>query len=603
MASTTHGLLTVGAVTAVLAATYVASVVGDSDGSGLVPRAAAGELEPFDDCTDVRDWYVDAALPHVTAWGLDEPYYGPVLADAAEAVRREAPVAETGSSATGTNVQEADVDEPDIAKTNGSYVVTLRGGDLVVTGVSGGEPAEVGRVDVRDAWRGELLLVGDHAVITTTPLTYSPLSDVRYAVPDDATVTTVDLSDPERPTVDSVRRIDGEIVSAREHDGVVRVAVASRPSLPFVHPGPGRTLAEARAENRAIVRGSSAHDWLPTQRMAGVRAPLVDCGDLRHPKTGAGLGTVTVLTMDPAEPTATDATAVAADGSMVYASTDRLYVATTDGGWSWIRRGRDDGPTTDIHAFATDDTSTTYVASGSVPGYVPDRWAFSEYDGVLRVAAEQGAGWNLRETVVSALEEDGSSLEVVGSVGGIGRGEQIKAVRWFGDLGVVVTFRQTDPLYTLDLSEPARPRIAGELKVRGYSAYLHPVGDDLLAGVGQDANARGTERGLQVSTFDIASVAHPSRVAKLELGGRWSYSPLEHDSRAFTYLPDERLMFVPSGGDREGSRIEVVRVDRSGGLHPYATLPVRGWSEAIRTLPLDDGRVAVVVGGRVVRVV
>ena len=116
------------------------------------------------------------------------------------------------------------------------------------------------------------------------------------------------------------------------------------------------------------------------------------------------------------------------------------------------------------------------------------------------------------ESRVTTLAERGGVLAPLGQVGGLGKGERIYAVRFIGDVGYVVTFRQVDPLYTLDLSQPARPRVVGELKIRGYSAYLHPLAADLLLGIGQDASERGTTLGTQVSLFDVSDPARPSRL-------------------------------------------------------------------------------------------
>jgi len=150
---------------------------------------------------------------------------------------------------------------------------------------------------------------------------------------------------------------------------------------------------------------------------------------------------------------------------------------------------------TEIHRFeATSAGTTAYRSSGQVSGFVLNQFALSEHDGHLRVASTDEPEWfpdgssrRLSESSVTVLHERGSKLVRVGGVDGLGKGEEIYAVRFAGDKGYVVTFREVDPLYTLDLSQPSRPRVAGELKIRGYSAYLHPVSDDLLLGVGQDA--------------------------------------------------------------------------------------------------------------------
>jgi hypothetical protein len=116
-------------------------------------------------------------------------------------------------------------------------------------------------------------------------------------------------------------------------------------------------------------------------------------------------------------------------------------------------------------------------------------------------------------------------------------------VRFIGPVGYVVTFRQTDPLYTVDLRNPAKPKVTGELKIPGYSAYLHPVGSDRLIGVGQDATSEGRVKGTQVSLFDVGDLSRPRRIAQYSLRG--SYSEAEFDPHAFLYWPANGLLVVP----------------------------------------------------------
>ena len=123
-----------------------------------------------------------------------------------------------------------------------------------------------------------------------------------------------------------------------------------------------------------------------------------------------------------------------------------------------------------------------------------------------------GAQQRDSESAVTVLREQGGRLAQIGQVGGLGRGERIYAARFLGDVGYLVTFRQVDPLYTIDLSNPAAPKVAGELKITGYSAYLHPIGEDLLLGVGQEASEQGRRLGAQVSLFDVSDPASPKRL-------------------------------------------------------------------------------------------
>ena len=141
-----------------------------------------------------------------------------------------------------------------------------------------------------------------------------------------------------------------------------------------------------------------------------------------------------------------------------------------------------------------------------------------------------------------ALRANGEELEQLSVVDGLGAGEQIYAVRFLGPTAYVVTFRQTDPLYVIDMTDPANPALTGELKIPGYSAYLHPVGDGLLLGVGQDATDTGQTLGTQLSLFDVSDPANPQRISTLAIGG---WSDVEWDHKAFLFWPEDGTIVLP----------------------------------------------------------
>ncbi len=143
------------------------------------------------------------------------------------------------------------------------------------------------------------------------------------------------------------------------------------------------------------------------------------------------------------------------------------------------------------------------------------------------------------------------TLTRVGSVGGLGKGQRIYAVRFIGAIGYVVTFRQVDPLYTLDLRDPARPRVVGELELTGYSSYLAPAADGELIGVGQEATNQGRAVGLQVALFDVHDPAHPRRLAQLVKND--FHSEAEFDPHAFLYWPTTGTAVLPVNSWTTGS--------------------------------------------------
>jgi hypothetical protein len=611
--------LGIGAAATLAASALLSGVVGPSGSPVHVPSATAGELERFVDCEELRQWYVDAALPHVTAWGLGGGPLVPMpiveLGRDMRAATSEAVSGVTGqavtSNDTGTNVQEAGVDEPDLAKTDGSLVAHVDRRQVVLTDTGGDEPRRLSSVRLpRGLGAAELLLVGDRLVVlgSTWQVWRGPVAsdvlDRRTTLPYGGgpamtQVLVVDVADPAAPRVEDDTTFDGQLVSARRYDDVVRLVVStSTPRIDFVQPRRGRTQREAKAENRRLVRQSSIEDWLPTVESRGTSSPLVECADVAHPDESSGFGTVTVVAFTPQDPASRRTTAVTTSSDIVYSSADRLYLATSPFGW-WDGR-RKEPPATGVHAFALDGTDTTYVASGEVPGQVQDRWSMSEYDGRLRVATALGRNsWNPTENAVVVLEERGEALAEVGRVGRMGIRERIQSVRWFDEVAVVVTFRQVDPLYTLDLSDPARPRVLGELKIPGFSSYLHPVGGDLLVGLGQDATPRGRTRGAQASVFDVADLADPRRVATMPFGRHTEFSAAG-DPRAFTYLPQTRTVLAALSDWRGRNRVVVLGIGEDGSLSRRGSHDVPGWdAAAVRTLPLTDGRIALVADGTV----
>jgi hypothetical protein len=436
---------------------------------------------------------------------------------------------------SGTNVQEAGVDEPDIVKTADGRVYAVAGGRLHAVDADGLSMLDSLELEGFDH---QLLLSGGRLlVISQAPPLGHPESYDEVTV-----LTEVDVGDPTAMKVLRTERIRGVHLSSRLTGHSARVVIWSRP----------RAAIEPAFRSR--LRG-----WLPRRvlrsRVTGRRSvrKAARCGQVLRPARFSGTDTLTVLTVDMSKGLpAVDSEAVLSGGEIVYASATSLYVATPQ--WTPVPDGAEYPPeraVTLIHRFdISDPTNTTYRASGQVPGYLLNQFSMSEHDGVLRVASTEEPSWwtgetdDRSESRVTTLDERSGALVQLGHAGGLGKGERIYAVRFIGERGYVVTFRQTDPLYTLDLSKPSTPMVAGELKIRGYSAYLHPIDDDLLLGVGQDADQRGNLRGTQLSLFDVGDPARPRRLHQrtVESG---SSSDVEYDHHAFLWWGPSKLAVMP----------------------------------------------------------
>lgn len=586
-------------------------------------------LVHFASCDDVVDYAQYRALEQVGPYGLEGDYgwgWDEGFADGGDGggdVPADGGGEDGGDNGggspefSGTNVQELGVDEPDIVKTDGTRILALAQGSLHYVDVAGEAPVRMGSLSVLQTdgeyygYQGAQMLVhGDRVLLAVTRGAWDLPAELRDAFglsEEDyaplVQLVEVDVSDPAAMQVVSNLYVEGAYVSGRLHDGTARVVLSSQLNrLPFKFPWDfldegdvelegwsgwtdlayAKAEAEAESYNRALVLDTDLQDWVPRYVMQdgeGIHAgQLVECQRMMRPGTHAGLGTLSVLTIDMAKPLALgDAVGLFSEGQTVYASPDRLYVATrpmmqeTEAEF-----GEDEQPqfSSFVHQFDISSADAAhYQASGEVPGYLLNQWAMSEYDGALRVATTEWGFSDLSESYVTVLRRNGQHLDTVGQVGGLGKGEQIYAVRFMGDKGYVVTFRQIDPLYTLDLSAPEAPAVVGELKINGYSAYLHPVGDDLLLGVGRDGTDEGQVLGTQVSLFDVSDPAAPVALFQ-ESFGEWASSEVEFDHHAFLYWEAENLAVFPvqTWGWNEDTGEE----ESFGGALAYRIDPVAG---------------------------
>ena len=266
------------AVTAAFASGFLVAQGRGNDRPTPVRLAAAG-LGSGLSCHALRQWYVDRALDRVTAWGWDQPAYdlgGVERAGGEVAAPQTTPrTAATPSttSATGTNVQETGVDEPDVVKTSGGLLVRVVDDTLTTYDVSGPRPRMLGSAPLTGLGDPQLLLVGDRVVAlgTATP---SPVAGATSGpVPESTWVRTFDVSDPTRPTEVDSRRYDGRLVTARQTGDVVRLVLAgSLPALPFATPDSTRPEAAALRANRALVRDTTIADHLEDMLACGGEA-------------------------------------------------------------------------------------------------------------------------------------------------------------------------------------------------------------------------------------------------------------------------------------------------------------------------------------------
>jgi len=489
-----------------------------------------------------------------------------------------------------TNRQVADVDEADIVKVGneGRKLYVIRGnGFYELDSWPAQETAVAADLEIEGSPM-EMFVHGDRAVVFSSVYGVEGLDDgdlcpdyywggpepaiadvdiAYYCARSYVKVTVIDVSGESNEVVRELY-VDGWYTSSRRHEDVVRVVVQANLQRPATVPnlyqvlydGPGpsdrddeiaRALEWAAAAKNAI-RDTTLDQWLPVwgERVDGKVEQLpFQCTDFYSPAPGLtnyGLSQVLGLDINDADNTAL--TSILGQASQVYANSNALVLAQPD--WAWYERDTNFDRTS-LHRFvvSADGVRTPYEGSGFVEGVVNDQFSIDEREGVIRVATtrttyeQQGAVdiWipPVTHNLVSTLRLTEGELEVIGTTPDLAEGEQIFSARFLGDLGYIVTFRQVDPLFAIDLSDPENPTVLGELKIPGFSDYMHPLGGNHLLTIGRDIDEQ-TQRdnGTALQIFDVSDPANP-RLAHKSLVGE-GYSQANHNHKAFNFYAGER---------------------------------------------------------------
>lgn len=577
--------------------------------------------------------------------GLEGPSRAPSGAADRSAPSTEAKTADAGGASgpgsyTTTNVQERGVDEADLVKTDGKHVYTVNQHSVVIVKswpVS--EAGVIARLQLPEqVTPQQLYLRGDKLVVLSS--VYEPVAAsraarrglVRWWEGDwDARqsfygtrISVVNIKDRGRPFIEHQTDLEGWMAQSRMVGNQLYLVGNNRLFIPRglfdladeiedqLPPRSERHSTDARQQQDAMktVRTHLARRWqgrsmdevMPRTRtsygrqMSGLE-PLLSCREVHVPAGGAQLGLLTLSHIDLGTPWRVRTLGVFASGWQIYASTEALYVAMPEYGWDyfwgwWGPSGPPRQPNrTQVHKFRLRGESSSdpeYAASGFVRGHLLNQFSMSEHRGDLRVVTTDQGWWNGLAGESAAgnhlfvMRDRDGRLETVGSVKGLAPGERVFAARMIGDRGYVVTFRQTDPLFTLDLSDPEKPRVVGELKVNGFSSYIHPLGESRLLTIGQDADDSGRVQGLHLQIFDVSDARRPVRTAhhRLETGAGYSWSAAQWDHHAFTFDPRSGTLAFPyqswSASQESFSGVVAFHVDPRGSFEELGRISHAG---------------------------
>jgi len=418
-----------------------------------------------------------------------------------------------------TNVQVEGIDESDVLKNDGEYLYYVNGDKVfILRALPASEMELVSEIKLEDSYGNELYILGDRlAVISRSP----------------ATVRVFDISDKAKPALIKTFRQEGWLVSSRMQEGRVYLLTNTYKNLNF------------KLKNGAI----APEDILPKTALNGTETclPAEKIAVLPDTKEPGYLIASSIDLKDADAPVET--IAVFGAGDQVYMNLDAIYVTRTvyDGAW-W----RNVNCKTQVYRF--DLCAEGKIApgpKGEAAGWPLNQFSMDEHKGFFRIAT---TGRNKDGRNVNILTIFDQDLKETGCIENIAPGEAIQSARFMGDLGYLVTFERVDPLFTMDLSDPYDPKILGELKIPGFSSYLHPWGGGYLIGVGRGGGEDGLDGSTKISLFDVSDPKNPIEADNVVIPK--SHSEVEYNHKAFVACPGKDLIGMPMyhyGGDYYGT--------------------------------------------------
>ena len=448
-----------------------------------------------------------------------------LLEESAEITTMDAGAADTAANqkVTGeadysqTNVREAGVDEGDVVKTDGSYLYILKSsGSVRIVDIRGTKMKEIAEIQPEKLNESieDLYLDGDRLMLVTTGYE----SSMEEAESDMYTVnryqytalTVYDITEREHPEMTGRITQEGDYRQSRKNGDYVYLLTQYSPSL-------GDSFED-----------SSVMPLVNEQKLAISDVYLPDQTSQPDYLVASGINI-----QDPEN--VISSKAIVSGAADFYMSSDNLFICNNN--WN------DGKSSTEILRFACEDGEITADAMCELPGFLNDTFSLDEYQGYLRVLLTEDS--NGESNSLYILDAD---MQVTGAIRDLADGETIRSARFMGTIAYFVTFRQTDPLFCADLSDPDNPQILSELKLTGFSSYLHPYGDHLLLGVGYEAEEEtGSQTGVKLSMFDISEPSQVEELDKYVIKGA-SYLPSDYDYKAILADGEKNLIgFVCDG--------------------------------------------------------
>ncbi|TAA73629.1 beta-propeller domain-containing protein [Planococcus salinarum] len=459
---------------------------------------------------------------------------------------------EDGGDHSSTNNQVEGVDEADLVKTDGSYIYSISDSRVLITDAQNPDDltsaAEL--LLEPEMYARQLFLSGNTLVVMGSQYGIAPMEGkVEQEIAPHISMTSVffyDISDPTSPQFLRKLGTEGGLNGARLTDGILYY-------VSNVYPDIWR-MEEEDVELRPRIFDSNkgkGFSTLPYDRISILPGTMEGSYSI-----------VSAIDLNDPEKNEMETRGFLGGSEQLYMTKESLYL--TAPAYVSMEEQDKDGEAamdiwipqlanTEIFKFALDGTEVSFLASSEVKGSLLNQFSMDEYNGYFRIVTTEGVAWDEASPSKNHLYVLDGGMQQVGAVEDLAKGERIYSARFMGDKAYMVTFKETDPLFVIDVAEPSAPRVLGELKIPGFSNYLHPLGEDLLIGFGSDTKlvaskegeARVVTGGMKISLFDVSDFENPIEKDTEIIGGQGTNSALQYDHKALFTHQEKNLFGFP----------------------------------------------------------
>ncbi len=447
-----------------------------------------------------------------------------------------------------TNTQVEGVDEADIVKTDGNYIYYLTKNNLKIVDAQKMSVMATVEFDETDFYSSELYVKGDKVIVIGNRYENgrkeysidSMYTDIMYAPGTSYTVIKVfDISNRAKPQLARTVEIEGYYLSSRMIDNDIYLMA-------------NKSIYAYELKNKDIDE-LDEKDYKPKYKDTAISDEIkyVEFQDMCYIPNIETANYLNIVSFDVTNNEKANVDTYLGAGSEIYASDKNLYITRVIYNYEEENNYREYETSTEIYKFNLVEGKCNFDKAGEVPGGVLNQFSMDENGEYFRIATTSNKDWD-SENNTNNLYVLNAKLEIIGKVEGLAKGERIYSVRFMGDRAYMVTFVETDPLFVIDLSNPTNPTVLGELKIPGYSKYLHPYDETHIIGFGERTKVVNYGYGDQVITdgmkmalFDVTDPNNPKELYSVDIGERGTYSELLYNHKALLFSKEKNIIAFP----------------------------------------------------------